>query len=222
MVSGKILFLAAVLLAEQAVPVGELRVTPCQFILGDNKMKIILKALGLLAILLVATIAYVEVSSLNQKQTHITNNSLVNQASPPQPTETSTPDPSPSPPPAPKPTLCISDVKLSDWTSDRPNSVVVIDSPVNNSVYTNSTLTLTIHAKAQSHIILIDVFMNTDWAGGTGLFNNINSGDVGAMEITIAATITGIPSGNHWITVIANDYCVPAGGSDSVNFTVDA
>jgi hypothetical protein len=117
-------------------------------------MKAILKALGLLVILLIAAIAYVEASSLNQKQTHVTNNSPVNQAST-QPIEMSTPSPSPTP----KPTLCISDVKLSGWTSDSPDSVLEIESPVNNSVYTTSTITLTIHAKAQSHIILIDVSM---------------------------------------------------------------
>ena len=42
-------------------------------------MKTILKALGLLAILLIATFTYVEASSLNQKATHVTNNSPVNQ-----------------------------------------------------------------------------------------------------------------------------------------------
>jgi hypothetical protein len=63
--------------------------------------------------------------------------------------------------------------------------------------------------------------LKTDWLGSFPLFNNINSGWLSASQITITATLTGIPDGNHWITVCANDYCVPAGASATVNFTVD-
>ena len=118
-------------------------------------MKVILKALWLLAILLVATISFLEAYSLDQRQTEATIADFTGNQTTPQATET----PKSTPSPTPKPVLSISDIKLSQWTSNSQDSVVIIDSPASNGVYASSAITLTIHAKAQSQIILIDVSM---------------------------------------------------------------
>lgn len=194
-------------------------------------MRAIFEALVLLAIISVATISCAIAYSENQAQTYPANSTAIDNNKSSilndtiavlQPTEDEpTISPSQNPSPTHLPIPNISDIKLSQWTSDSDKSLVIIDSPAKNSVYTSSTITLTVHASAQEHIILIGVDLKTDWAGTFQLFNNINSGWLCASQITITATLTGIPDGSHWITVSANDYCVPAGASVTVNFTVD-
>lgn len=70
---------------------------------------------------------------------------------PSQPESTpSTPDPTPTP--APTPTPNPTDIQLSLWTgvSDSNESLVIIDSPRNNTEYSAHTVTLTVHAAAPS------------------------------------------------------------------------
>ena len=195
-------------------------------------MRVIFETLVLLAIVSVATISCAIAFSVNQVQTAVSDSKIAidnndtsipnNNIATPQSTEdepTTTPSPSISPTYTPTPN--VSNIKLSQWTSNSDKSLVVIDSPIKNSVYSSSTITLIVHASAREHIILIGVDLKTDWAGTFQLFNNINNGWLCASQITITATLTGVPDGNHWITVCANDYCVPAGASATINFTVD-
>lgn len=137
---------------------------------------------------------------------------------------TQTITPMPTPILTPTPTLKSSQgIQLSSWQppSDTIGSIVIIDSPTNNTVYSTNNVTLIVHAGIQSPYMMVDVYLETDWSNGTVLFNNMNNGLVTVSGLTITTTLTGIPEGSHTITIIANSASGSLSASSSVSFTID-
>lgn len=173
-----------------------------------------------------ATVAYyVSVFNAHQPENAVS-------AVSPAPTSIPTPSPSASPTPAPNASqvqtpLNPLDIKISTWneTSESDKSLVVIDSPTNNAVYSTHSVTLTVHAGAPSWSYMINLILDADWLENSkSLFYHLDywPGHFYIAEgISATVTLADIPEGNHTITVTANRY-TSIQGSSSVNFTIDS
>lgn len=163
-------------------------------------------------------------SSVTPHQVDNSSSTSFSNSTPSQPEPTpSTPDQgstSVSPAPANPP-----DIQLSVWNGVSPSneSIVVIDSPTNNTVYPTKSVTLTVHAGAPSWSYMINLYLSADWLPkGKVLFYHFNyrSGPfLFTQGISVTTTLVDVPDGNHTITITANTY-TSIEGSSSVNFTI--
>ncbi len=185
-------------------------------------MKIVVAALLLVALFTsAATVAYyVSVNNGYQQK-----NTVATVAPTPTTTPVHFPTASPVPTIVPAPPPNLININISTWngSSDSNESLVIIDSPTNNAVYSTHSLTLTVHAGAPSWSYMIDLSLRVDWLENhQRLFYHM---DYWSKQffitggITVTATLTDIPEGNHTIVVTANEY-TSIQGSSSVNFTI--
>jgi hypothetical protein len=149
------------------------------------------------------------------------------------PAPTFTPTPSPSATPSPTATSILSSPEsVSYWNASsdvfmNAATVVIIDSPENDTTYFTNSVTLTVHVGTQLHYIR-SVYYTADWLErGSQIFYHLASYGRGSYlmprGVSITMAITGIPAGNHSITVFA-DSCEKPGetpASSSVNFIID-
>ena len=127
--------------------------------------------------------------------------------------------------PAPTTPSNSTEIQVSPWggASDSNVSLVIIDSPTNNTKYSSNSVTLTVHAAAPSWSYMINLYLSANWLpNGKVLFYHFNyrSGPlIFTKGISVTTTLVGIPEGKHTITVTANPN-TSIEGSTSVNFTI--
>ena len=196
-----------------------------------------------LVTLTVVAIYYFSINQPNQKEQAAPTVSPTPTSSPEptaslRPTASPVPTPSPTPKPYPKPDPT---VVITPWYwnqslySSNDSSIVIIASPENDKTYNTSSVTLSVNVGTRLSFIH-SVSYKADWPGsGNNIFFHLGNygGNLYLFPTQMSITLkpTGIPEGNHNITVYAtiisalkdeHGRSISYTFSESVNFTIAA